>query len=417
MRVLHIVGGDIDGGAGKGALNLHLALLEKGIQSVILRQGNVKTTQPQVHSLSATPFSFMKTLALSYLDQLPVYFYFKHNRKQRFSPFFFGRNLTRHPLYSQADLIHLHWVNKGMLSFDSLRKIDKPVVWTLRDMGLFTGGCHYSFSCNKYQTHCGACPVLNRGVEKDLSYKVHEMKLQLLPPRINFVAISGWLKHCAASSRLLKNQRIELIWNGVDAKCFQCLEKKHARELLGLPADKKIICLGAIDLNSPYKGFSSARGFFDRAKDDPDCFIISFGKGNMDFPPANYRSFGYLRDEGQLNLIYAAADVFISLSTEEAFGKTLVEAMMSGTPVLCYDRGGPAEIVAHREDGYRARYLDAEDLLSGLDYCLANAKQLGETAARNAVAKFDTAVISNQYIELYTKILKSNASETHPALS
>jgi glycosyltransferase involved in cell wall biosynthesis len=417
MRVLHIVGGDIDGGAGKGALNLHLALLEKGIQSVILRQGNAKTAHPQVHSLSSTPYAFIKTMVLSYLDQLPVYLYFKHNRKQRFSPFFFGRDLTRHPLYHQADLIHLHWVNKGMLSFHSLQKIKKPVVWTLRDMGLFTGGCHYSFSCDKYQTHCGACPVLKRGTLKDLSFKVHEMKLQLLPSHINFVAISAWLKRCAESSRLLKNLPINLIWNGVDAKSFRCNDKASARTLLGLPQGKKIVCIGAIDLDSPYKGFRSAREFFDRLRKSPDIYIVSFGKGNLDFLPANYRSFGYVRDEGQLNLIYASADVFVSLSTEEAFGKTLVEAMMSGTPVLCYDRGGPAEIVVHREDGYRAHFLDAEDLLTGLDFCLANAEQLGKAAVRNAVSKFDTAVVSSQYIELYTKILKSNASQTHPALS
>ncbi len=417
MKVLHIVGGDIDGGAGKGALNLHLALLDAGIQSVILRQGNSRTDHPHVHSLSAGPLSFIKTLVLSYLDQLPVYFYFRHDRKQRFSPFFFGRDLTGHPLYSQADIVHLHWVHKGILSFSSLRKIRKPMVWTIRDMGIFTGGCHYTFSCDKYQTHCGACPVLKSGSAHDLAYKVHETKLRQLPSRIHFVAISGWLKHCASTSSLLKNQAVELIWNAVDSKAFRLHDKKTARESLLLPRDMKIVCIGAIDLYSPYKGFHSARGFFDRMTADPNIFMVSFGKGTMDFPSTRYRSFGYVRDVGQLNLIYAAADVFISLSTQEAFGKTLVEAMMSGTPVLCYDLGGPSEIVTHLADGYRARYMDYEDLSAGLSYCLENSARLGRSAARHAVEKFDTTVVRGQYIELYNKILKSNASEIDPTLS
>ena len=36
----------------------------------------------------------------------------------------------------------------------------------------------------------------------------------------------------------------------------------------------------------------------------------------------------------------------------EAFGLTVIEALACGTPVITYDRGGPAEIVEHGKSGF-----------------------------------------------------------------
>lgn len=50
-----------------------------------------------------------------------------------------GTDITSLPEFQQADVIHLHWVNQGMLSLNDIRKIlksGKPVVWTMHDMYL-----------------------------------------------------------------------------------------------------------------------------------------------------------------------------------------------------------------------------------------------------------------------------------------
>lgn len=44
----------------------------------------------------------------------------------------------------EADVIHLHWINKGFVSLSGLRQLlalNKRVVWTCHDMWPFTGGC------------------------------------------------------------------------------------------------------------------------------------------------------------------------------------------------------------------------------------------------------------------------------------
>ena len=48
-----------------------------------------------------------------------------------------GSDITSLQAFKEADVIHLHWVNQGMLSLDGLRAIlgsGKPVVWTMHDM-------------------------------------------------------------------------------------------------------------------------------------------------------------------------------------------------------------------------------------------------------------------------------------------
>ena len=55
-----------------------------------------------------------------------------------------GTDITSLPEFRQADVIHLHWVNQGMLSLKDIRKIltsGKPVVWTMHDMWPCTGIC------------------------------------------------------------------------------------------------------------------------------------------------------------------------------------------------------------------------------------------------------------------------------------
>ena len=45
---------------------------------------------------------------------------------------------------SDADIVHLHWVQGEMISIYDISKIKKPVVWTLHDMWAFCGAEHYT---------------------------------------------------------------------------------------------------------------------------------------------------------------------------------------------------------------------------------------------------------------------------------
>ncbi len=90
-------------------------------------------------------------------------------------------------------------------------------------------------------------------------------------------------------------------------------------------------------------------------------------------------------------------------SIMKAFGKTLVEAMARGTPVVCFDATGPKDIVDHKINGYKAQPFDSNDLLKGIEWILNNTNQQNlRTQARQKVVKvFDSKIIAKQYVNLY----------------
>lgn len=87
-----------------------------------------------------------------------------------------GTDITSLPEFQQADVIHLHWINQGMLSLRNIEKIlasGKPVVWTMHDMWPCTGICHHARECTRYRQECHNCPFIHGGGGKrDLSYRI-----------------------------------------------------------------------------------------------------------------------------------------------------------------------------------------------------------------------------------------------------
>ena len=61
-----------------------------------------------------------------------------------------GFDITKMREFKEADVIHLHWINQGMLSLRGIKKIldsGKPVVWTMHDVWPATAICHYTKGC------------------------------------------------------------------------------------------------------------------------------------------------------------------------------------------------------------------------------------------------------------------------------
>lgn len=73
------------------------------------------------------------------------------------------------------------------------------------------------------------------------------------------------------------------------------------------------------------------------------------------------------------------------LTVQETFSLAALESMASGVPVCCFNTGHVPHLIEHGVTGYVARNGDLDDLVTGLEYCLAHRDVLGENA--RAVAK------------------------------
>lgn len=310
------------------------------------------------------------------------------------------------------DIVHLHWINNRFLDIDELAKIHKPIVWTLHDSWPFCGICHYFLSCEKYQTHCGACPMLGSKKEKDFAYEVFEQKVKAYKNLdLHIVTPSKWLGECVKKSAILGRFPVAVIPNCLDTEVFQPVPKrcKHV---------KPVILYGAMNAaTDKIKGFTTllaALRMLD--KQGLEANLMVFGAEAqelpMQFEHIDVTFVGYIKSNEKLVEVYSDADVMVVPSYSEVFGQTASEAMACGTPVVAFRCTGIQDVV-DEGCGYLAEPYSAEDLSNGILYCIENNKDnvLGKAARESAVKRFSVDVVAKQYLKLYKSIITEDVSE------
>jgi len=415
MRVLHLIGGELTGGAAKGAYWLHQGLLKLGVDSRILTNSRETYNDLTVESIAQSKKQKIVKKIRAELDVLPITFY-KKRKDIIFSTALFGYDFTKHPLYKWADIINLHWINGGFIKIKCISKVKKAIVWTMRDMWPMTGGCHYSMNCKKYENGCGYCDQLGSKIKYDLSWYLLRKKKKYIPKNLVLVGISNWISDCAKKSYLFKNLRVETLYNNVNCQEFFPINKNISKKIIGIPQDKKVILAGAIGLNSFYKGFSKYLKAVEQLQDKSKYFLLFFGRLDESLIKKlglDYKDLGYLNDIISLRLAYSAANVFIAPSIMEAFGKTLAESMACGTPVVAFYATGPKDIVDHKINGYLAKPYETTDLANGIEWVLEDntrLKELSKNARTKAINEFNIIKIAEKYKDLYEDILKRKNS-------
>lgn len=169
MRVLIINTAERIGGAAIAANRLMEALKNNGIKAKMLVR-NKQTDQVTVVALKK---SWRRIWQFTW-ERIVIWAANGFKRHNLFAVDIAntGTDITSLPEFRQADVIHLHWINQGMLSLKDIQRIlasGKPVVWTMHDMWPFTGICHYSGECEKYTAQCHDCPLLLKPHHHDLS--------------------------------------------------------------------------------------------------------------------------------------------------------------------------------------------------------------------------------------------------------
>lgn len=416
MRVLHLSTSDVKGGAARGAYWLHKALQSRDVDSLMLVDRKYSNDRCVVSESGIV--ARLHGHLRGALDQLPLRRYQKTDDSY-WTVGWVPHKIDRLVQAVAPDIVHIHWTGGGFLPIEALTRLRYPLVWTLRDMWAFTGGCHYSVGCVRYSQACGTCPQLRSEHESDLSRRMWKRKRSAWHGlNVWLVPISNWLAQCVRDSAMFDEPKIEVIPNGLHADQFRPFDKRIARTRWGLIPDRRYILYGAIGaLRDPRKGFShlvAALGQLAQNGWDKRADVIVFGDIPRDaLPDLGFRTHfvGQLSDDERLALLYASADVMVGPSVQEAFGKTIIEAMACGTPVVAFDAGGPAEIVDHRKTGYLARPFISSDLARGIAWCLSEPERpiaLGQRARAKVEAEFDITAVADRYRALYSRVLEAS---------
>jgi glycosyltransferase involved in cell wall biosynthesis len=222
---------------------------------------------------------------------------------------------------------------------------------------------------------------------------------------------------CASASSLFQGLRVEVIPFALDTQRFRPADSKAARDLLNLPQDKQLVLFGAIDATGDTrKGFHLLQAALKRLSQDgwsDRLELVIFGSSAPEQPvdlgfPVHY--LGRLQDDLSLRIAYAAADVMIAPSIEEAFGQTASESLACGTPVVVFRNTGLEDIVDHQQNGYTAIHCDIEDLARGIAWVLSDRERhtsLRDEARKKAEQEYAIELQAKRYLDLLSEILQN----------
>ena len=407
MRVSHIIAGGVDSGGGYGTLILHNELKKLGIASQIV------SNQPHssLNVLSRVSRKFRNRINAR-RNQLPLLRY-GPRRSTFVSPTWGGTNLAKLAKKLDCDVVHIHWANGGFIDFQSFGNVEKPIVWTMRDMWPFTGGCHYSMGCERFLERCGRCPQINSTNPHDHTERWLQEKQSLVRPNIYYVGISRWITSLAKTSTILKSANVRMIPNSFDAENFFPEGRENSRRSLGLPLDRRLVLIGAINLHGYYKGLDLFSQAVSKLARDVD--VVVFGNAPthaMEGIRQRVHRLGYIRSKSKLRKVYSAADLFVAPSTYEAFGKTVAESIACGTPAVAFDNSGPAEIIRDGVGGRLAKFAHPDSLRHAIDACLQDLDDQAYHTSKmtESVTIFRPENAAQQYRSLYEEIAQTQVT-------
>lgn len=420
MRVVIINKSDTKGGAAVVSFRLMEALRREGVDARML----------VVEKLSDSPFVEKAAGSFSInfhfiLERLGIFIANGFNKSTLFKidTGATGLKLWKHPLVRNADAVLLNWVNQGMLSLKGMGKILSlgiPVIWTMHDMWCFTGICHHSGECQRYEKECGQCPLLgSKGASHDLSFKVHRKKSRIYNLQRSsvaspvFVAVSSWLAKRARESSLLSSRKVSVIPNP-----FHLDSIPQPRQPLHHDDTIRIL-FGAARLDDSIKGLDVLKEMSSVLMNKyPDIAsrleIVLFGAYKdpraLDGFTLPVKYLGVL-DSPSVKEAYAGAHILVSASSYETLPGTLVEAQAYGCIPVAFSRGGQSDIVDHLSTGYLAGFADnkpeaASNLAEGIKWALSVMENprayedIIKKMARNVEEKFSYEFVASRYLSL-----------------
>ena len=407
MRILIVNTSERTGGAAVAANRLMKALNNNGAKAKML------VRDKDTESLTVIPLPQSPRLRWQFLWERLVIFCRLHFSRQHLFEVDIanaGSDITKLPEFKEADVIHLHWINQGMLSLKGIQKIlqsGKPVVWTMHDIWPATALCHVTLGCQHFTSQCRHCRLLPRGgSSSDFSTTVWQRKQRMLADEnIYFVACSRWLESEAKRSALLKGQKITSIPNPIDTRIYKKGDKQEARQRLGLPLDKKLILFASQRVTNVNKGMEYLIEACRQLQLSDAAVVILGGHAEDVVSQLSLEAYplGYVNEEQRIVDVYHAADVFVLPSLSENLPNTIMEAMACGVPCVGFRVGGIPEEIDHRRNGYVADYRSAEDLARGIRWILTEADY--ETLSKNAVQKvvqnYSQQSVALKYLDVY----------------
>jgi len=347
---------DAGGGAADGFVRIHRALLSQGHDSVAYV---IKKKRQDVSAMVDArrllgPFQklvwgFGRVWAkLSRLHLKPIGVY----------DFDAEANFPAEPIICDArtraakwDLVVVHWAG-AFVTAATIRQVAEAlgariILWQV-DMAHVTGGCHSNLGCLKYQTGCGACPLIGSKDQDDASSRQAAIRLKTWNELgAVLLAPTEWSARQARESFITGGLPSKVFPIPLDLDVLRPVEdSRAARTKLGLPAEARVLLVRGIDPALTYKGFGlllEALRLLDAQGIALHVAVLGeTGLMGTDWKHVTYTELGVRRGDAAIAVAYQSADFFVNPSTNDNGPMMVGEALVCGVPVVAYPVGLPS---------------------------------------------------------------------------
>ncbi len=410
MKILHVATMD-NGGAAQGLLNLHYALLEQGVDSKILvaeKTTNIDTVflmQPNYRLFKWSNNKVIrkvqkilrrrgkyKTVVEQWKDAIQKAS-LGHQTVCFTSPFS-NYDITEHPLVKDADVVHLHWIGNFVDYQSFFSKIKKPIIWTLRDENPGLGGFHLESDKRDYNGFYG---------ELEHAFLLTKRDALINFQNVTLVALSDAMESFCKKVDYLSNKRIVKIYNPIDGNAYCSIDSIAAKKALGIDDGVFTVSFVSTFLSNHSKGLSELLSA-KRLVSKPVRLLCVGENDYFSYAEKDVICFGRVESAKLMSLIYSASDVFVNPTKQESFGKTTVEALLCGVPVISTAEGIAPEII-NDSNGCIIDNTCPHTIAHAI--AIVNEREYDHSFIReNVKSMFDPRIIAFEYIKLYEDSIK-----------
>jgi glycosyltransferase involved in cell wall biosynthesis len=304
----------------------------------------------------------------------------------------------------KPDVIHVHnWYNLTNISFLSVLSNSYPLVFTLHDERMLSGGCHYRLGCNLSSNGCIKCPAARFGATHIHKSKMNLNKFILNTQRIHFLSPSSWLKNeFLETYPFLPSNRISVIPNPYPA-----------REILRseILVEETSLQLGfiAADIKTYAKGFDLLIAALSQVGVEKKRITLHvMGKGEAPKIPGIEIIFYGLGDEIAVRNLMRKLDALIVPSRIDNLPNVILEAQFLGIPVMASNVGGIPELIQDGISGFLVS-ADSIGIRNGIENLLTlearELRKIGESGLNRVRERLNPEVIASQINSIYSELI------------
>ncbi|MEP7235328.1 MAG: glycosyltransferase family 1 protein, partial [Ignavibacteriota bacterium] len=175
---------------------------------------------------------------------------------------------------------------------------------------------------------------------------------------------------------------LEFLPHGVDTEAFHPKHRSESwKREIGIEGKFALLFVGRLVWEKDLKTLAETYKILQRRRHDVAFVIAGDGPVRNELeklmPDAIF--LGHQNSE-QLSRSYASSDLFVFPSTTETFGNVTLEAMDSGTPPICANKGGASGFIKDGITGLLAKPQDGEDMAGRIESLLSSDQRREEMA-------------------------------------